>query len=95
MLRNSLALQAEERILILCDQKVMLDFDLSELYGVETRALKQAVRLNPERFPADFIFELTPEEARFLVSQTAIPGQGKLTLATFRRPHLLLPGTGP
>ena len=41
------------------DQKVMLDRDLAELYGVETRALKQAVRRNIERFPEDFMFEVT------------------------------------
>ncbi len=73
-----LALQAEKRILLLRGQKVMLDFHLAELYAVETRALKQAVRRNPERFPADFMFELTPEEASFLVSQNVIPGLGKL-----------------
>jgi hypothetical protein len=56
----------------------MLDFHLAELYGVETRALKQAVRRNPERFPADFMFELDPEEAGILVSQSVIPGLGKL-----------------
>ncbi len=78
MPKDSLAIQAEQRILILRDQKVMLDFHLAELYGVETRALKQAVRRNPERFPADFMFELTPAEARHLVSQTVIPGLGKL-----------------
>jgi hypothetical protein len=78
MPQNTLAIQAEQRILILRDQKVMLDFHLAELYGVETRALKQAVRRNPERFPEDFMFELTPEEARLLVSQTVIPGLGKL-----------------
>ncbi|MFC1885006.1 ORF6N domain-containing protein [Thermodesulfobacteriota bacterium] len=43
-------------------QKVMLDRDLSELYGVETRALKQAVRRNITRFPEDFMFEMTKEE---------------------------------
>ncbi len=78
MPKDTLALQAEQRILILRDQKVMLDFHLAELYCVETRALKQAVRRNPERFPADFMFELTPEEVRLLVSQTVIPGLGKL-----------------
>jgi len=78
MPKENLALQAEQRILILRDQKVMLDFHLAELYGVETRALKQAVRRNPERFPEDFMFELTQEEAGFLVSQTVIPGLGKL-----------------
>jgi hypothetical protein len=78
MPKDPLAIQAEQRILILRDQKVMLDFHLAELYGVETRALKQAVRRNPERFPEDFMFEITPEETRLLVSQTVIPGLGKL-----------------
>ena len=44
-------------------QKVMLDFDLAEMYGIETRVLKQAVRRNPKRFEGnDFMFELTKEE---------------------------------
>lgn len=73
MSRETLALQAEQRILILRDQKVMLDFHLAELYRVETRALKQAVRRNPERFPADFMFELDPAEIAHLRSQTVIP----------------------
>ncbi|MBO5018465.1 MAG: ORF6N domain-containing protein [Alistipes sp.] len=55
----------------------MLDFDLAELYQVETRALKQAVRRNIERFPEDFLFRLTKEEANRLitigVSQNVIP----------------------
>ncbi|MBS3957028.1 MAG: ORF6N domain-containing protein [Clostridiales bacterium] len=42
--------------------RVLLDEDLAELYGVETRALTQAVRRNLQRFPADFMFELTREE---------------------------------
>ncbi len=42
--------------------KVMLDRDLAEMYGVETRVLKQAVRRNMSRFPEDFMFEMTPEE---------------------------------
>lgn len=43
-------------------ERVLLDADLAELYGVETRVLKQAVRRNIDRFPEDFMFELTPEE---------------------------------
>src|SRR5580698_9045023 len=43
-------------------QKVMLDFDLAELYGVETRTLNQAVKRNIDRFPEDFMFRLTEEE---------------------------------
>lgn len=49
--------------------KVMLDFDLAELYGVETRVLKQAVRRNIDRFPDDFMFELTKEELKNWRSQ--------------------------
>lgn len=50
-------------------QNVMLDFDLAELYEVETRVLKQAVRRNIDRFPEDFLFELTREEYDSLRSQ--------------------------
>lgn len=56
----------------------MLDFQLAELYQVETRALKQAVRRNIERFPVDFMFELSADEINDLVSQNVIPGLGKL-----------------
>lgn len=52
----------EKRILLVRGQKVMLDFHLAELYDVETKALKRAVRRNRERFPDDFAFELTTEE---------------------------------
>ena len=57
--------------------RVMLDYHLAELYQVETRALKQAVKRNIERFPSDFMFILTQEEANLLlsigVSQNVIP----------------------
>ena len=57
--------------------RVMLDFDLAILYGIETRALKQAVKRNLNRFPEDFMFVLTKSEANSLlitgVSQTVIP----------------------
>ena len=52
----------EQRIIVLRGQKVLLDADLAELYGVETKALNRAVKRNPERFPGDFMFQLTPEE---------------------------------
>ena len=54
----------ERKIFLIRGQKVMLDRDLAELYGVETRALNQAVRRNKERFPADFMFSLSREEIR-------------------------------
>jgi hypothetical protein len=69
--------QVERRILLVRGQNVILDFDLADLYGVETRVLKQAVRRNRDRFPADFMFELTANEAKMLVSQTVIPTRGK------------------
>jgi len=54
----------------------MLDFHLAELYGVETRTLKQAVRRNMNRFPPDFMFELRREEVRNLTSQTVMSSYG-------------------
>jgi hypothetical protein len=59
-------------ILVVRGQKVMLDADLAELYDVETRALNQAVRRNLDRFPDDFMFQLTWEEAEELRSQNVI-----------------------
>ena len=62
----------EAAILLLRGQKVLLDADLAALYGVETRALVQAVKRNGERFPDDFVFHLTWDEARALRSQSVI-----------------------
>lgn len=59
----------QERIYIIRNEKVMLDKDLAILYGVPTKVLNQAVRRNIERFPADFMFELTKEELRDWKSQ--------------------------
>ena len=62
--------------------RVMLYYHLAELYQVETRALKQAVKRNIERFPGDFMFALTQEEANLLlsigVSQNVIPSGAKV-----------------
>jgi hypothetical protein len=52
----------EKAIFLIRGEKVMLDRDLAELYGVETRMLNQSVRRNLERFPPDFVFELTRDE---------------------------------
>lgn len=52
----------ETRILLIRGQKVMLDADLAERHGVETRRLNEQVRRNSERFPEDFMFQITPEE---------------------------------
>jgi phage regulator Rha-like protein len=58
-------------------EKVLLDRDLAELYGVETRVLKQAVRRNRKRFPEDFMFELTEDENRALRSQNVTLKRGQ------------------
>src|SRR5271157_2332713 len=62
----------EQAILLIRGHKVMLSHDLAGLYGVEPRALVQAVKRNIDRFPDDFMFQLTGEEFDVLKSQTAI-----------------------
>lgn len=62
----------ERRIYYVRGQKVMLDYDLAELYGVPTYRLTEAVRRNQERFPADFCFGLSFQEVRNLRSHFAI-----------------------
>jgi len=62
-------------------QNVMLDLDLAHLYGVSTRELNQAVQRNRARFPADFMFQLTPAEASSLRSQSVISNMSNRPLA--------------
>ncbi len=57
-----------QRILLIRGHKVMIDADLADLYGVPTKALNQAVRRNLERFPSDFMFQLTAEEKQEVVT---------------------------
>ena len=74
----------ESRIVLIRGHKVMIDADLAELYGVDTRRLNEQVRRNRNRFPADFIFELSVEEFAHLKSQFATSswgGRRKLPLA--------------
>jgi len=66
------------KILVIRSQKVILDRDLAVLYGVETRALKQAVRRNIKRFPKDFMFVLSKKEIERMVSQNVIPSKSFL-----------------
>ena len=67
----------EKRILVVRERQVMLDEDLADLYGVETRRLIEQVKRNIERFPADFMFQLSKEEAAALRSQSATSGAGR------------------
>jgi hypothetical protein len=64
------------RILTLREQKVILDADLAAIYGVPTRALNQALKRNRDRFPADFVFQLTPEDMAVLTSPSAVSSSG-------------------
>ena len=66
----------QSRILALREQRVMLDADLAQLYGVETRVLVQAVKRNLARFPEDFMFQLSAEEFANLRSQSVISSAG-------------------
>ena len=58
--------QIQQAILLIRGQRVMLDRDLAALYGVETGNLNKAVQRNPDRFPPDFMFQLTADEAEAL-----------------------------
>ena len=62
--------QIENLIYILRKQKVMLDSNLAELYGVSTKVLNQAVKRNVDRFPSDFMFQITRPERQSLRSQS-------------------------
>ncbi|WP_114789370.1 ORF6N domain-containing protein [Niabella yanshanensis] len=63
------------KILQIRNQKVMIDRDLAEMYGVETRRLNEQVKRNTDRFPENFAFKLTEEEVELMVSQNAIPSR--------------------
>ena len=67
----------ERRIYLIRGQKVMLDSDLAEIYGVPTFRLNEAVKRNRKRFPADFMLQLNREEASFLTSQIAMSKVGR------------------
>jgi hypothetical protein len=64
--------------------RVMLDFDLAELYQVETRVLNQAVKRNLKRFPSDFMFQLTAEEYKNLISQSVTSSWGGIQKIGFK-----------
>ncbi len=63
------------KIYLIRGQKVMIDRDIAELYGVETRRLNEQVKRNRNRFPDSFMFKLTEQEVEMMVSQNAIPSK--------------------
>jgi ORF6N domain-containing protein len=75
--RTTLASAVESRILLLRHQRVILDTDIADLYGVPVKVLNQQVKRNRERFPADFVFRLTSKEDEVLRSQFVTSKQGR------------------
>lgn len=67
----------EQRIVLIRGHRVMLDADLAQLYGVPTKRLNEAVRRNADRFPDDFMFQLTDAESGALRSQIATSNEGR------------------
>ncbi len=79
MSKDNVAIPEEivlNKIFVIRNQKVMLDQDLAELYQVETRRLNEQVKRNKDRFPEDFMFQLTDEEFGLLKSQIATSSWG-------------------
>lgn len=68
------------KIYLIRGQKVMIDRDLAEMYGVETRALNQAIKRNEKRFPSDFMFKMTSEELSDWISQNVISNRERMGL---------------
>jgi chaperonin cofactor prefoldin len=75
--QSALSIPVESRILVLRNHKVILDTDLAELYDVSVKRLNEQVRRNQERFPADFMFQLTATEHEALRSQFATSRAGR------------------
>ena len=88
------SINIESLIRVIRGQQVMLDSDLAMLYGVETKALNQAVKRNSNRFPADFMFQLTKEEASHSRSQIVTLNENEISsrsqFATFNDEEVLL-----
>jgi ORF6N domain len=80
MPKSELIIPAERiasRIYLMRGEKVMLDSDLAQLYGVHTMRLNEQFKRNRDRFPADFAFQMTKEEFESLISQSAISNRGR------------------
>jgi hypothetical protein len=66
----------EEKIIDLRNQQVIIDTDIAELYGVETKRINEAVTRNPDKFPKDYLFKITQQEWELLKSQFATSTKG-------------------
>ena len=81
------AAQIEDRILLVRGQKVLLDFHLAGLYGVEARVLNQAVKRNIERFPGDFMFQLSRAETRLARRSPGVVASNSSQIVMSSRKH--------
>ena len=79
----------ESRVLLIRGEKVLIDSDLAELYGVTTKVLNQAVRRNSERFPPDFMFQLRDEEADILLRSQIVTSNVKTTINSLEMSEIL------
>ena len=77
----------QNKIFTIRGQRVMIDRDLAEIYGVETRVLNQAVKRSMERFPEDFMSQMTEEEFQYWKSQIVI--SNSLTMSLRKKPFVL------
>ncbi len=78
-------LQIEKKIFVIRGVQVMVDRDIAELYGVETKRLNEQVKRNILRFPEDFMFQLTQDEAEYWMSQNAISNCSRSQIATLNK----------
>ena len=83
------AQRIERRILLLRGEKVMLDSDLAELYGVPTKVLNQAVKRSVERFPEDFMFRLSVAESKLILRSQIVTSSGENTEKHVQKPRNL------
>ena len=81
--KEDLLAYIQSKIYVIRGQKVMLDRDLAELYGVETRTLNQKVKRNLRRFPSDFMFQMTKEDVEEWKSQIVISNSIKMGLRKY------------
>ncbi|MBN2397124.1 MAG: ORF6N domain-containing protein [Deltaproteobacteria bacterium] len=84
----------EKHIIVIRGRSVMIDADLADLYGVETKVLVQAVKRNVERFPDDFMFQLTKDEFATLRSQFVTSSWGGSTTTSVPKTGWTSDGTG-
>ncbi len=82
--QSALVIPVESRILVLRQQKVILDSDLAELYGVPVKRLNEQVKRNEERFPPDFMFRLNEEEQESLKLRVRKAGTRRAPLRSLR-----------